>query len=174
MGIHTCLLQFESQKREEMSKRVKVKVVKGADLVVRDRRSSDPYVVLTLGNNKAKTRVVWQNLNPVWNEEFVFPITDTNRCFLKIKVWDKDKFLSIDHLDPDDYMGEAEVDLNQLVNGVSDVKKDKIVLPTSKSNCFFRDSYVTESADGKRVQEACLKLRKVDSGVVDLQIECPA
>ncbi|GLJ16604.1 hypothetical protein SUGI_0284740 [Cryptomeria japonica] len=153
-----------------MSKIVKVKVLKGTDLVVRDRRSSDPYVVLTLGTNVKRTKVVEKNLNPIWEEEFELPIT-VDSC-LKLKVWDKDHRWK---LKKDDFMGEAEIDLNQLVHGDrNDPAKQKIVLPTSKANCFFRDSYITQSADGKRVQEVCLKLRKVDSGVVELRLECPA
>ncbi|CAL9083958.1 unnamed protein product [Musa textilis] len=40
-----------------------VKVIKGTNLAVRDVVSSDPYVVLTLGQQKAQTAVVKSNLN---------------------------------------------------------------------------------------------------------------
>ncbi|RLN09446.1 ADP-ribosylation factor GTPase-activating protein AGD12 [Panicum miliaceum] len=35
----------------------------------REKFISDPYVVLTLGHQKAQTSVIKGNLNPVWNEE---------------------------------------------------------------------------------------------------------
>ncbi|KAH9329930.1 hypothetical protein KI387_002038, partial [Taxus chinensis] len=97
---------------------VKVTVLKGTNLVVRDLRSSDPYVILKLGHHPvARTCVVKKNLNPVWNQQFQFSLTDFNRCLLKLEVWDKDKVLSIDWLDRDDYMGEADIDLKPLVKG---------------------------------------------------------
>jgi stromal membrane-associated protein len=46
-----------------------VKVIGGTNLAIRDMSSSDPYVVLTLGHQKAQTSVIKGNLNPVWNEE---------------------------------------------------------------------------------------------------------
>ncbi|CAL5041999.1 unnamed protein product [Urochloa decumbens] len=48
---------------------LKVKVIRGTKLAVRDLISSDPYVILALGQQKAKTSVIKRNLNPVWNEE---------------------------------------------------------------------------------------------------------
>ncbi|KAL6500596.1 ADP-ribosylation factor GTPase-activating protein agd12, partial [Orobanche hederae] len=53
---------------------LKVKVVKGSNLAIRDMLSSDPYVVLTLGQQKAQTTVVESNLNPVWNEELMLSV----------------------------------------------------------------------------------------------------
>ncbi|CAA2980833.1 ADP-ribosylation factor GTPase-activating AGD12-like [Olea europaea subsp. europaea] len=53
---------------------LKVKVLKGTKLAIRDMLSSDPYVVLTLGQQKAQTTVVKSNLNPVWNEELMLSV----------------------------------------------------------------------------------------------------
>ncbi|GLJ16603.1 hypothetical protein SUGI_0284710 [Cryptomeria japonica] len=149
-----------------MSKCVKVRVLKGMNLVVQDwaSRSSDPYVLLRLSKNEARTKVVEKSLNPRWEEEFVLPITD---CCLKLEVWDWD---SPRKLKRDDPMGEAEIDLNHLVNGDT-----QIVLPTPE-NCYSKNSYIKLCADGKRVQEVSLMLRKgkVSTGVVELQLEYPA
>ncbi|KAH9322996.1 hypothetical protein KI387_017635 [Taxus chinensis] len=157
-----------------MSKCVKVKVVKGNNLVVRDffSRSSDPYVLLKLGPNLGSTRVVDKNLNPVWDEEFRFPITDFNRCSsLQLQVWDKDTVFGIDCLDPDDYMGEAVIDLKPLVKGDGFPAQGKVVLYASEGNCLFKDSVIVEHAEGKRVQDVCLRLRNVKSGLLYLQLE---
>ncbi|XP_024401754.1 ADP-ribosylation factor GTPase-activating protein AGD12 isoform X3 [Physcomitrium patens] len=53
---------------------LKVRIVRGTNLAVRDLLSSDPYVVATLGAQTAKTKVVNRNLNPVWNEELMFSV----------------------------------------------------------------------------------------------------
>ncbi|XP_055827415.1 WEB family protein At5g55860-like isoform X2 [Solanum dulcamara] len=55
---------------------VKVMVVQGRRLVIRDFKSSDPYVILNLGNQTAKTKVINSCLNPVWNQEFHFSISE--------------------------------------------------------------------------------------------------
>ncbi|KAF6139537.1 hypothetical protein GIB67_015494 [Kingdonia uniflora] len=53
---------------------LKIKVIKGTNLAVRDMRSSDPYVLLTLGQQKVQTQVVQSNLNPMWNEELMLSV----------------------------------------------------------------------------------------------------
>ncbi|ONK58305.1 uncharacterized protein A4U43_C09F10800 [Asparagus officinalis] len=45
-------------------------------LVIRDFTSSDPYVVVKVENQTAKTKVINSCLNPVWNEELTFSIKD--------------------------------------------------------------------------------------------------
>ncbi|CAH9101830.1 unnamed protein product [Cuscuta europaea] len=53
---------------------LRIKVIKGTNLAVRDMLSSDPYVVLTLGQQKAQTTVMKSNLNPIWNEELMLSL----------------------------------------------------------------------------------------------------
>nr|KJB56291.1 hypothetical protein B456_009G115200 [Gossypium raimondii] len=53
---------------------LKVKVVKGTNLAVRDMMTSDPYVVLTLGKQTVQSTVISSNLNPVWNEELMLSV----------------------------------------------------------------------------------------------------
>lgn len=91
---------FINQISVSMGGELKVMVVQGRRLVVRDFKSSDPYVILNLGNqvtNKyifiyiflyikihslflfcqtAKTKVINSCLNPVWNQEFHFSISE--------------------------------------------------------------------------------------------------
>jgi hypothetical protein len=70
------------------------------DLAAADRSGkSDPYVrVLSHGNRLAKTKVVKQDLNPTWNELFVFSELDGD---LVIEVWDRDL------IGADDFLGYA-------------------------------------------------------------------
>ncbi|KAL3599634.1 hypothetical protein D5086_007552 [Populus alba] len=80
---------------------IKVNVVKGTNLAVRDVLTSDPYVVLTLGQQSVRTRVIKNNLNPIWNESLMLSIPEQIPP-LKVLVYDKDKFTT------DDFMGKSE------------------------------------------------------------------
>uniref|UniRef100_A0A7N9B170 Multiple C2 and transmembrane domain-containing protein 2-like n=1 Tax=Mastacembelus armatus TaxID=205130 RepID=A0A7N9B170_9TELE len=69
--------------------------------------TSDPYVKFKLdGKTFYKSKVVYKNLNPTWNETFSLPVKDLNQK-LYIKVYDRD-------LTTDDFMGSASVVLSDL------------------------------------------------------------
>ncbi|XP_030232523.1 multiple C2 and transmembrane domain-containing protein 2 isoform X3 [Gadus morhua] len=80
----------------------------GRNLVIRDRcGTSDPYVKFKLeGKTFYKSRVIYKNLNPVWNESFVLPIKELEQV-LHVNVYDRD-------LTSDDFMGSADVLLSEL------------------------------------------------------------
>ncbi|GFG37250.1 hypothetical protein Cfor_10943 [Coptotermes formosanus] len=65
---------------------------------------SDPFVKLRLKpdpfHRKYKTSIKWKNLNPLFNEEFVFDtkMTELPKQALEITVWDKDYGKSNDYL----------------------------------------------------------------------------
>ncbi|KAL6602976.1 hypothetical protein ACP70R_043337 [Stipagrostis hirtigluma subsp. patula] len=149
---------------------LKVKVIKGTKLAVRDLISSDPYVVLTLGEQKAKTSVIQRNLNPVWNEELKLSVPQQYGP-LKLQVFDYDM------LTKDDKMGEAEVDLQPMISAatafgdpdlLADMQIGKWLM--SPDNALIRDSAVNV-IDGKVKQEVSLRLQNVESGEVDLELE---
>ncbi|KAJ7566745.1 hypothetical protein O6H91_02G116800 [Diphasiastrum complanatum] len=150
---------------------VKVRVLKGTNLAVRDMRTSDPYVVLTLGQQKVKTRVIKSNLNPVWNEELMLSVPSPPQS-LKVQVYDKDA------LSADDIMGEAEVNLEPLVSAVKvqegfgedlgDVQIGRWL--ATRDNALIRDSSI-QLLHGQLKQEMSLKLQNVESGELDLELE---
>lgn len=149
---------------------LQVKVVRGRRLAVRDMLSSDPYVVLTVGKQKAKTSVIKSNLNPVWNEELKLSVPQDYGP-LKLQVFDHDLFSA------DDIMGEAEVDLQPLITsamafGDPDSLSDMQIGRWLKShdNALVEDSSV-RIVDGKVKQEMSLKLQNVESGEIDLELE---
>ncbi|MBA0594737.1 hypothetical protein Gorai_011631 [Gossypium raimondii] len=75
--ILDTILTNSTQKQEGMVEFIgllKVKVVKGTNLAVRDMMTSDPYVVLTLGKQTVQSTVISSNLNPVWNEELMLSV----------------------------------------------------------------------------------------------------
>lgn len=52
---------------------IKVKVVEAKDLKKSDLiGKSDPFVIISVENERAQTKVISNNLNPVWNESFPF------------------------------------------------------------------------------------------------------
>lgn len=49
--------------------------------------TSDPYVKFKLdGKTLYKSKVVYKNLNPTWNESFSFPVRDLDqRLYIKVR-----------------------------------------------------------------------------------------
>ena len=87
---------------------LRVSVLKGRNLAPKDRSgTSDPYVVITLGDAKEATSVVSKTLNPEWNQTFEMPILAADSALLEAVCWDKDRFKK-------DYMGEFDVLVEEL------------------------------------------------------------
>ncbi|XP_031395396.1 protein C2-DOMAIN ABA-RELATED 11 isoform X2 [Punica granatum] len=180
---------------------LKVTVVRGKRLVIRDFKSSDPYVVLKLGNQTAKTKVISSCLNPVWNEELTLslsepvgvlhivssdplrlhcitalalPIKRSSRpTFSDIQeVFDKDRFKA------DDKMGHAQVNLQPIVSAA----RLRQILKLSSGETTLRkvapdseNCLVRESSitfvNGEVVQDVYLRLCEVESGEVELKLK---
>nr|KJB68458.1 hypothetical protein B456_010G246500 [Gossypium raimondii] len=149
---------------------LKVKVVKGINLAIRDMLTSDPYVVLTLGKQTIQTAVINSNLNPVWNEELMLSVPQ-NFGPVKLQVYDYDTFSA------DDIMGEAEIDIQPLITSAmvygdpemfSNMQIGKWL--KSQDNALIEDSIVN-IIDGKVKQQVSLKLQNVECGEIYLQLE---
>ncbi|XP_070821080.1 multiple C2 and transmembrane domain-containing protein 2-like isoform X2 [Chaetodon trifascialis] len=101
----------------------------GRNLVIRDRcGTSDPYVKFKLdGKTFYKSKVVYKDLNPTWNETFSQPVKDLHQK-LYIKVYDRD-------LTTDDFMGSASVTLSDLEID----KVNELSLPLDDPNSLEED-----------------------------------
>ena len=100
---------------------LRVQVLKGRGLAAKDKNgTSDPYLVLTLGDAKQATSVVSKTLNPEWNQSFEFPVVTADSALLEVICWDKDRFKK-------DYMGEFDVILEDLFNAGSTTPAEKWV-----------------------------------------------
>ncbi|GAB4826455.1 Protein C2-DOMAIN ABA-RELATED 11 [Ancistrocladus abbreviatus] len=150
---------------------LKVVVVQGTRLVVRDFKSSDPYVIVKLGKQIGKTKVINSCLNPVWNEELTFTLSDPVEV-LNLAMFDKDRFKA------DDKMGHAFLNLQPIVStarlrqilqvssGETTLRK---VIPES-DNCLVRESSINCVNDGV-VQDVWLRLCGVESGEIELKVK---
>ncbi|KAG5516236.1 hypothetical protein RHGRI_037063 [Rhododendron griersonianum] len=161
---------------------LKVIVVQGKRLVVRDFKSSDPYVIVKLGNQTAKTRVISSCLNPVWNEELSFSLKESAEILNlvsfyesrlnPVQVFDKDRFKA------DDKMGHAHLSLQPLISaarlrqilGVSSGETTLRKVIPDTDNCLAWDSTIS-CINGEVVQDVWLRLSDVESGEIELKIK---
>ncbi|KAL9994955.1 putative Arf GTPase activating protein [Helianthus debilis subsp. tardiflorus] len=149
---------------------LKITILQGANLVVCDMLSSDPYVVVSLGDQRAQTAVQNSNLNPIWNEELMLSVPKDYGP-VKVQVYDYDTFSA------DDIMGEAEIDIQPMMTSVmaygdasmfGDMQIGKWL--KSHDNALLEDS-VVNIVDGKIKQEVSLQLKNVQSGIIYLEVE---
>ncbi|XP_008813423.1 probable ADP-ribosylation factor GTPase-activating protein AGD11 isoform X2 [Phoenix dactylifera] len=150
---------------------IKVNIIRGTNLAVRDVMTSDPYVILNMGHQTMKTRVIKSNLNPVWNERLMLSIPDPIPP-LKLQVYDKDTFST------DDRMGEAEIDIQPLVSAAKAYESSTISEPmqlgkwlASDDNTLVKDSIISLD-NGKVKQEITLRLQNVERGELEIELEC--
>ncbi|KAE8440679.1 hypothetical protein EG329_006816 [Mollisiaceae sp. DMI_Dod_QoI] len=87
---------------------LKVVCLKARNLAAKDRGgTSDPYLVLTLGDSRNATQSVPKTLNPEWNVTMQMPISGVNSLLLDCVCWDKDRFGK-------DYLGEFDLALEDI------------------------------------------------------------
>ncbi|WMV14832.1 hypothetical protein MTR67_008217 [Solanum verrucosum] len=149
---------------------LRVRIIRGINLAIRDLRSSDPYVVVTMGKQKLMTRVVKKNANPEWNEDLTLCISEPILP-IKLQVYDKDTFTC------DDKMGDAELDVVPFIDAIRMTRFNNIpngvilsrIMP-SLQNCYSEESCIVYE-NGKVVQNMFLRLRNVECGEIQLQLQ---
>ncbi|EEF28372.1 protein C2-DOMAIN ABA-RELATED 4 [Ricinus communis] len=148
---------------------LRIHVHRGVNLAIRDVLTSDPYIVVKLGKQKLKTRVVKKNINPEWNEDLTLSISNPNLP-VKIGVYDRDTFSR------DDKMGDAEFDIHPFLEALKmhlqGLPSGTIItrIQPSRENCLAEESHVLW-VDGKVVQNLFLRLRNVECGEIELQLQ---
>lgn len=107
--------------------------------------SSDPIALVYMGNNpepSCKTKVISNNLNPVWNETFKLPFsvtldpestTTSDFPVFRVEIWDMDTlglsdFLGQVEIGPEIYFGKSKkADFKLVTSPLLNSKKNKLV-----------------------------------------------
>ena len=123
--------------------KAKVKVKKAKDLAKTDMvGKSDPYVTITYGGDKKKSKVIKNNQNPEWNLELEVPVNETTPKEIKIEVFDSDRF------GKDKSLGSANIDIPELANN-EPLHDAWIPLQGSKSGYVQVSAEYAPSDDGQ-------------------------
>ncbi|KAL2325960.1 hypothetical protein Fmac_025018 [Flemingia macrophylla] len=89
-----------------------IKLKKGFNFPAMDPwGTSDPYVIIQMDSQTAKSNTKWGTKEPTWNEEFTFNIKQPPSQPLQVAAWDANL------VTPHKRMGNAGVDLEWLCDG---------------------------------------------------------
>lgn len=122
---------------------LRIVVLRGRNLAAKDKSgTSDPFLVMHLGDSRDTTQYVPKTLNPEWNHMCEMPVTSTKDLLLDIVCWDKDRFSK-------DYMGEFELALEDIFANGKMAQPAKWYPLTSKRSSSRRKAEKDKNVSGE-------------------------
>jgi len=129
-----------SEVESTVAGRLLVNVSHARNLVARDNSiftsgegSSDPLVKMAHGQQTRETRCIWNTLTPKWKEKFKFTYDTLHPLMLTIEDFD---------LAGNDFMGQVEIKLNELVMGRKSSKWHKLESNEPNDSTDFGEIYI--------------------------------
>ena len=133
---------------------LEITVLKATDLQKKDLfQKADPYVVVELDNQKAKTDKKKNSLNPEWNQKMTFKINEFSPKVLSFKVFDWDRF------GKDDIMGQTSLEIEDTI-----INSQGKIIQLQLEDCKSGNLFVSINFDGE-----IKKISKTIKGVRDLK-----
>ena len=129
---------------------VHVSLIKAKNLTKSDLiGKSDPYGVISCGNDKSKTKVIKNDQNPEFNHEAYFPVNNEGPRNIKIELFDSDKIGSNKPL------GSANIDIADIASNGPIIDK-WLPLKNSKNgevmiSADFQPKFGDDNEEGRRI-----------------------
>jgi len=122
---------------------------------------SDPFCVIRLGSKAFKTKVIFKNLNPVWDETFNFDVFDYENDKFVIEVYDHDE------IGKNDLIGKFELPVRK----IGDFREHWHHLPDSRGSVLLKASYTSLSGKSSQQDATAVPNNAVRASATDLLLD---
>eukprot|EP00941_MAST-03F_sp_MAST-3F-sp1_P000300 g300.t1 len=138
-------LDQSKSKTKEVDGALHVDLIQANDLINADTLTlSDPFVVMYVDEeDKFTSKVVWDSLQPQWNEKTEFLVTEPEKAILTIEVYDFDEIVTSIN-GKYDFLGKCEIPLEDI--------------PPRETQDLWRRLYRTRK-DGKRKYKGSVHIK---------------